>query len=274
MWVVYFHFCDNWSHVRFTQLCTNRWICLKYIPGLWYRHSTFSCVTWTSQGLQRWTESLQTYLRQDVASLWLAVFEIERHNFTTLSDSLWHMNQHKAGIQHIKQPFPKVKLFQQSMVFLSNCCRKNQKNPQIWQKCHDLPGSFPQHWSFLQSRGADTEQHLQSHNSPSCQASPACAEEHRQFQPGLFPSAAPLLFLGQSNAQGQRGERKQSNGTTQHSLAERTLPARCCGKGQKGTWQEHFWRLCTYFYVINIYLCFWIESIQVTKLEILVYTLP
>lgn len=70
MWVVHFHFCDNWLHVRFlTQLYTNRGICLKYIPGLWYCHSTLSCVTWTSQDLQRWTESLQTYLRQDVGIL-------------------------------------------------------------------------------------------------------------------------------------------------------------------------------------------------------------
>lgn len=70
----YFHFCDNWSHVMFlTQLYTNRGICLKYIPGLWYCHSTLSCVTWTPQDIQRWTESLQTHLRQHIlvaGSIW------------------------------------------------------------------------------------------------------------------------------------------------------------------------------------------------------------
>lgn len=40
------------------------------------------------------------------------------HCFITLLDGLWHTNQHKAGIQHIKQPLPNVRLFQQNIIFL------------------------------------------------------------------------------------------------------------------------------------------------------------
>lgn len=203
-----------------------------------------------------------------LASLWLAAFEIESHNFIALFDSLWHANQHKAGIQNIKQPLPNVKLFQQNIVFFqSNCCRKKQKKLQIWHR-------------IFQAASNNTEvsyrakvQILSNISRPTtpCPARPHLLNNTGNSSQGSSPLLLPSPSLDKPMPRGrEERENREMEPHNIHWQREAYLHD-AVGKGKRELDNIIFRGFAPTSMYINIYLCFWIESIQVTKLEILVF---
>lgn len=213
--VQYFHFCDNWSHEVFDPIVHKQ----RNLPKI----HPWSVILPQHTELCHLDFSRLTKMDREPPNLsetgcWhLCSWQHLRssHYFITLLDGLWHTNQHKAGIQHIKQPFPNVRLSTEHSVLIIQLLQKKTRRNlkydiEVVMICQAASHNTAVSWRaggqilsniYRPTTSHPARPHLQNNTGNSSQGSSLCC-------------SPPLSWTKQCPVAEGKGKTEQENHTT------------------------------------------------------------